>query len=166
MNTKQTGDIAEQMILASLLERGYTVLNPIGDRERYDIVVDHGAGVFERVQCKSALLKDGVITFGYKSSYRGKDGKTVYRKYTPEEIDTFMLYEPSMKRVYVIDINNMVYKLRITPPVRNANRCHYAGDFLFHDFKNSEVVNGQGVNFVTRPMWAERKEGMGDFTVE
>lgn len=149
MNTKEIGDMAESMILAALLERGYTVLKPIGDNQRYDLVVDMD-GKFLRIQCKTGQIKNGAVEFGYKSSYRGKDG-TVQRKYTADEIDYFMVYEPINKRVYVINIDNMVYKLRITEPKKSNPNVKYARDYIFHDFIRSEVVDGKPRKYFVKP---------------
>lgn len=40
MITKQKGDIAEQAVTLFALRQGWGVLNPIGDRLPYDLVLD------------------------------------------------------------------------------------------------------------------------------
>lgn len=53
MSTKLKGDIAEQAAILKLLELGWNVLTPIGDRLPYDLVAEvHGT--FVRIQVKSA----------------------------------------------------------------------------------------------------------------
>lgn len=58
MNTKLKGDIAEQAAILQALKRGWGVLNPVGDRLPYDLVLDV-EGKLVRVQVKSAWF-DGV----------------------------------------------------------------------------------------------------------
>jgi hypothetical protein len=54
LHRKTKGDVAEAYVTARLLELGKTVLKPVGDSARYDLVVhDVAAGTFMRVQCKS-----------------------------------------------------------------------------------------------------------------
>lgn len=53
MHTKQIGDISEAMVAAVLLRSGRVILKPIGDNQRYDLVIDNN-GKFLRVQCKTA----------------------------------------------------------------------------------------------------------------
>ncbi|MEL6924208.1 MAG: group I intron-associated PD-(D/E)XK endonuclease [Bacteroidota bacterium] len=40
MDTKLKGDIAEQSVMLYALKQGWGVLNPIGDRLPYDLVLD------------------------------------------------------------------------------------------------------------------------------
>jgi hypothetical protein len=48
MDTKLTGDIAEQVAILYGLRQGWGVLKPIGDRLTYDLVYDIG-GVLVKV---------------------------------------------------------------------------------------------------------------------
>lgn len=53
MSTKLTGDIAEQAAILRMLELGWGVASPIGDRLPYDLIADVN-GKLARLQVKSA----------------------------------------------------------------------------------------------------------------
>ncbi len=53
MSTKLKGDIAEQAAILRLLELGWGVAKPLGDRLPYDLIVDIN-GKLIRLQVKSA----------------------------------------------------------------------------------------------------------------
>lgn len=50
--TKLKGDIAEQAVIFHSLKRGYGVLQPIGDRMPYDLVLDVGT-IWSRCRSKA-----------------------------------------------------------------------------------------------------------------
>jgi len=117
MTTKDKGDIAEAMVLAVLVEHGYTVLIPWGDNKRYDLAVDFDGKIY-RIQCKTAhRTKDGCIRF-QTYSVTTKDGKPIRMKYDPSQIDIFMVYWPEEKRVYTVPISDVTStdpRLRLIP---------------------------------------------------
>ncbi|WP_222845834.1 group I intron-associated PD-(D/E)XK endonuclease [Flavilitoribacter nigricans] len=53
IDTKLKGDIAEQAVVLTALEKGWGVLQPVGDRLPYDLVLDI-AGRLLRIQVKAA----------------------------------------------------------------------------------------------------------------
>lgn len=102
-NPKAVGERSEGMVLAALLRAGKVVLQPFGDNQRYDLVVDEG-GKFIRVQCKTGRLKDGAIYFDACSSqaHRGK-GKQDYRG----QIEMFAIYFPDTDLVYMVPVDEV-----------------------------------------------------------
>ncbi len=52
-HTQITGDISEQATITRLLQCGYTVLQPIGQMHRYDLVIEDADGKFWKVQVKT-----------------------------------------------------------------------------------------------------------------
>jgi PD-(D/E)XK endonuclease len=50
MNTTAKGDVAEQAVILALLKAGKTILRPLSNGLRYDLVVDNLDGTFTRVQ--------------------------------------------------------------------------------------------------------------------
>lgn len=40
--TKQKGDVSEAVVLAELVKLGFSVLQPFGDNQSYDLVVEKG----------------------------------------------------------------------------------------------------------------------------
>ncbi len=59
-NTSHIGEISRTQIIAALTLQGKSVLAPLGDFQRYDLVIDE-EGKFLRVQCKTGQLKNGVV---------------------------------------------------------------------------------------------------------
>ena len=89
------------MVLAALLRAGKVVLQPFGDNQRYDLVVDEG-GCFTRLQCKTAQLKKGVLRFNTCSSQAHKaTGKKDYRG----DIEMFSVYSPALDKVYLVPVD-------------------------------------------------------------
>ena len=114
-NTKAVGEKSEGMILAALLRADKVVLQPFGDNQRYDLVVDEG-GRFIRVQCKTGNLKKGVIMFKSCSTHyhRGK-GFTSYRG----QADVFGVYVPALDKTYMVPVEDVPEQrahLRLEPP--------------------------------------------------
>ena len=62
MDTKRIGDVSQLMVEAALLVKGYSVLVPIGDNDRYDFVIEKD-GDFKKVQCKTGRIKSGAVRF-------------------------------------------------------------------------------------------------------
>jgi hypothetical protein len=52
--TKHRGDAAEMQFMIEASHRGFGVAKPFGDNERYDIILDAGAGRLWRVQVKAS----------------------------------------------------------------------------------------------------------------
>lgn len=103
MNPKDKGDRSEAMILAVLLQAGKVVLQPFGDNQRYDLVIDD-EGTFIRVQCKTGRVRDGVVRFNTCSSHhhRGK-GWSDYRG----QADVFGVYVPETSKVYLVPVEDV-----------------------------------------------------------
>jgi len=90
LNSVNKGDASEAAVIAELKKRGYTVLQPFGDNQRYDIVVEDDG--FERIQIKTARkVEEGKISFDTSNNHSNMSG--VKRKtYTENEIDSFIAY--------------------------------------------------------------------------
>lgn len=84
MNTKERGDVAIGHAIAFYLQNGYEVCLPIGDKRRYDFLVEK-EGEIRRVQVKYAGLSNrnkcvaglritgGNQSFNYAKKYRDND---------------------------------------------------------------------------------------------
>jgi len=86
------GDATEAIVIAELKKRGYTVLKPFGDNQRYDIVVEED-NEFERIQIKTARTKeDGrKVLFNTCGNHSNTNGTTL-KPYTKDDIDSFIAY--------------------------------------------------------------------------
>ena len=76
-----------------LIEQGFNVLIPMGNHQKYDIVVEKN-GKFTRIQVKHATEKDDGKSFIVKTRYDVRDISKSQRvrkeSYTKEDCDYFM----------------------------------------------------------------------------
>ena len=136
MDSGDVGTIGEQAVILACLRRGWSVAVPVGDSERYDLIIDRGHGL-ERAQVKNVKMKDCVSEIpAYSSGFYLKNGKSVLfkRPYTTEEIDLLVAYCRDNGKVYVIDLHQepsrTVYRLRFLPPKSNQKiGVRYAKDY-------------------------------------
>jgi len=124
-NTTAKGDIAEQAVILALLKAGKTVLRPVSNGLRYDLVVDNLDGTFTRIQCKTGLLKcaGGVVRFRPRSADARRPNGVPYHG----QIDIFGVYCPQNEQVYFIPIAqlsgiNSEASLRLLP-ARSGQRA-------------------------------------------
>lgn len=97
MNTKQIGELSEAFIVAKLLEAGYSVSRPIGDNQRYDLIIDSDGELY-KVQCKTANVEaNGSISFPLCSTYAHRGGA---RKNYLNQVDFVMAYCSETGEVY------------------------------------------------------------------
>jgi hypothetical protein len=117
-NTSLTGEVCRTQVIAALTLQGKTVLVPLGDFQRYDLVIDDG-GHFLRVQCKLGRLIKGAILFHPCSiDSRSKKGGCVRKGYVGE-VDLFGVYCPEVKKCYLVPVGEAPTKecsLRVDPP--------------------------------------------------
>lgn len=115
-------------MLAHLVRRGEAVLLPFGDNQRYDMVVHKRDGSFERIQCKTAKLKDGVITFWSCSN----NGFTFEKKTYAGEADVFMVHCPDNDKVYRVPVgeaNQKNVSLRVDAPKIKSPTVRWASQY-------------------------------------
>ena len=128
MHSKDKGDLSEVMIMAALMRRGETVLKPIGDNRRYDLVIER-AGVFQRVQCKTGRLKNGAILFNTASTYFHSGGG---RRGYAGEVEYFGVYCHALDRCYLVPFLSAktTAALRVDP-TKNTQKAkiRYAQDY-------------------------------------
>lgn len=131
-HTKTKGDIAEAFITARLLELGLTVLKPVGDNARYDLVVERD-GTFKRIQCKTGCVNgraSNVLTFPVCSSASHTNaGKRSYRG----DVDLFAVWFPPSRKVFLVPIEDVgvsAASLRLSPAMNGQRRrIRYASDY-------------------------------------
>lgn len=120
-HTDKTGDISEYAAITRLLECGYSVLQPLGQMHRYDLVIEDG-GKFLRVQVKTGWLDhdDSCNTYHYYG-VNNRAG-TTRRSYTGQ-CEYFCVYLEKLWKVYLIPINEAGGTLRLTP-TKNGQEKH------------------------------------------
>jgi len=105
----------EATIVAELLKRGYQILVPHSQNQRYDLVLDVD-GVFMRVQCKTGRLRNGCVEFSAQS-IRVNTKRTVRRDYR-DQVEVFMVHCPETGGIYAIPVEEATRTnctLRIEP---------------------------------------------------
>ena len=130
MNSKTKGDITQAKLELVFLMKGYTILSPRGDNQRYDFAIEKD-GKFERVQCKTGRLRDGSVVFSSCSSSYHRNGK---KQSYVNQIEYFGVYCPDNDTCYLIPeikVNNKdACKLRIDIPKKANSRFVWAKDYI------------------------------------
>ena len=132
MNTKQVGDTSEAIVLAELVERGYTVSVPFGDNDPYDLVVDTVDGL-HKVQIKTGWIEDGCLRFktGSKTT---REGTVVVEDYDDDDVESFAVRCTDTGELYWVPIGAAGRKstyLRVEPPEIDHPSVAFAEEFTF-----------------------------------
>ena len=132
--TKRKGEVGEAVVLAELVKLGFVVLQPFGDNQPYDLVVDKD-GNFFRLQCKTGKLKSGVVRF--------KTVSTTTTKGTPEnksydgKIEFFAVYCPDNGEVYLVPVSGVARPfgyLRVEKSKNNQTKgVRFAKDYPLNE---------------------------------
>ncbi len=129
------GNVAELAIAAEAARLGLTVLMPMTEHERYDLVLGI-AGRLLRVQCKWGLCDGRTIQVRLTSSYHSPTRGYVTRTYAADEIDAVAVYCEATAKSYLLPIERVagigLFTLRLQPP-RNSQRAslNFAADYEF-----------------------------------
>jgi len=104
MITKQKGDLAEQAAILRILELGWGVSKPIGDRLPYDLVADvHGKLVKIQVKCSWFDDKNMVHCVDVRRTKTNR--RFMLRElYSKEDFDFALVYIPEIHIFYVIPV--------------------------------------------------------------
>lgn len=131
-NPNHKGNVAELAIAKEAAKLGLSVLAPLTEHERYDLVIGI-AGRLLRVQCKWANCRGDVVVAHLARSRRGPEG-FIRRNYTSDEIDAFGIYCGDLDRCFLIPVNQIpdqwAIQLRLAP-TRNGQRAaiHFAEEY-------------------------------------
>lgn len=103
MDTKLKADISEHAVLVRLLERGYRVLKPVGDRLPYDLALDV-AGRLVKIQVKRAWRRRAAYLV---DSRRTKTNRRRMRRdrYDPGDFDFAIIHIPENQRFYIMPVD-------------------------------------------------------------
>ena len=131
MTSKDVGNITEVSCMLEFMKLGCVVLQPYGDCQRYDFVVEIN-NKFYRIQSKTAninYLNDGYISFRCDNTTT-QNGKIVHHSYDENEIDFFSTFHNGI--CYLIPVNecSREKRLRFTPPKNGQTKgisfaCEY-----------------------------------------
>lgn len=128
------GEISEAAVIFRSLEKGYAVSKPIGENQKYDLLLDMDNKI-QRVQVKTARMNGGALTATATSTIRQAGGKYKRIKYKISDIDLFAVYSPDLKKIYMIPATNSYGSnivLRTEAPKNNQiAKVKWAKDFEF-----------------------------------
>lgn len=101
-DTKLVGDISEMMVLTELLQRGYQVLQPVGDRLPYDLAIDLN-GRFIRFQVRTAYHDAPTDKYvGNVRNAKTNRGTYSFVKSNTSDVEYFIFVVQPMRIFYVI----------------------------------------------------------------
>ena len=108
MNTKLKGDIAEQAVILQALKRGWGVLEPVGDRLPYDLVLDV-EGTLVRVQVKCAWFDNSSGNYVVDNRRTKTNRRFMVRDvYKPADFDFALVYIQDHDLFYVFPVDVFV----------------------------------------------------------
>jgi len=132
MSTKQVGGGSEAVVLAELVNRGYSVAIPFGDNDPYDLLVDAGIELY-RVQVKTGWLERGRVRFktGSKTT---RDGEPTIEDYAEGEVDAFAVRCEELGTLYWVpfaEVGSKSTYLRVEPAAIDHPSINDAAEFRF-----------------------------------
>lgn len=129
LNPSQIGLITEYKCQLFLLERGFTVLTPVGNYQKYDLVIEKD-NKFYRIQIKHSTEKEN--SFIVRTKYDVRDnGKVRKETYTKEDCDYFMTEFQGIFYLFPV-FGTTETKFWLIPP-KNSSTSKIAKDFLAED---------------------------------
>jgi hypothetical protein len=124
LTPSQKGAAAEAAITAAVIQLGFTVLRPLCEGRRYDLIVDLEPALL-RVQCKLARRVGGALAIHLQTNRYTPTGY-VSTTYSPAEVDAIAAYSPELRRSFLIPIAEVAGRrcvhLRLAPTGNNQAR--------------------------------------------
>jgi len=104
MDTKLKADIAESAVKTELLRKGFSVLQPVGDRLPYDLALDLNGG-FLRLQVKSAWFDKRAECYVVDARRTKTNRRRMLRKrYCANDFDFAIIYLADINVFYVMPV--------------------------------------------------------------
>lgn len=101
-DTKLKADIAEYAAVQKLLQKGFCVLKPVGDRMPYDLAVDKGNKTI-RLQVKSAWKQKGLYIVDSRRTKTNRR-EMIRSRYDKTDFDFALLYIEEVDVFYVMPV--------------------------------------------------------------
>lgn len=132
LTPSQKGAAAEAAITSAVIQLGLTVLRPLCEGRRYDLIVDLEPRLL-RVQCKLARRVGGALAVRLQTSRYTPRGY-VFTSYTPDEIDAVGAYSFELNCAFLLPIDEVAERratyLRLEPTKNNqAHGVRWAKDY-------------------------------------
>ena len=138
MNKVLKGDISKACVVAKLLKEGFTILEPISENSRYDLVIDLN-GKFLRIQIKTIYYKNDKKVYEmacYSTTRRNK--KHIKAIYTEEEVDYIIGYNPEKDEMYTFPIRDINGRNQIV--FRNKRRANQYSPLDTNKYQNAAAL--------------------------
>lgn len=104
VDTKLKGDIAEQAVVLAALEKGWGVLQPVGDRLPYDLVLDIN-GRLLRIQVKAAWWDEKKQNYVVDNRRTKTNRRKMLRSsYSEQDFDFAIVYLQESTVFYIIPV--------------------------------------------------------------
>jgi hypothetical protein len=128
-NPKRIGEISEAVITVELMKLGYVVSKPVGDNQRYDLIIDSEKGLL-KCQCKTGRIRNRHLVFNTASTRINKNGYFI-RGYK-DSCDLFLVYCPDNDSVYKIpvEVTTKSSFSILFEKSNKSNRKEVASDYL------------------------------------
>jgi PD-(D/E)XK endonuclease len=122
-DTKAIGDRSELEVAVALARAGYIVSKPLGENQRYDLVVDDGQRL-SRVQVKTGRIRGSVMIFSCCSTHGHRRTTLQTRPYTGQ-IELLAVFCPDNRKVYLLpeaDLGRSKIQLRLAATRNNMTK--------------------------------------------
>jgi hypothetical protein len=104
MHSKRKGDIAEQRVIARLLELGLEVFTPVGENTKVDLIYIND-GERKSVQVKSSRIKNGCVKFNTAKVHSNSSSN--HRETYEDYVDCFIVYNSDLECFLYFDIETL-----------------------------------------------------------
>lgn len=105
LTPSQKGAAAEAAITAAVIQLGLTVLRPLCEGRRYDLIVDLEPALL-RVQCKLARRVRGVLAINLQTCRHTPRGY-IRTSYLASEIDAVAVYSAELNRSFMLPVTDV-----------------------------------------------------------
>ncbi|HWF32447.1 MAG TPA: group I intron-associated PD-(D/E)XK endonuclease [Solirubrobacteraceae bacterium] len=132
LTPSQKGAAAEAAITAAVIQLGLTVLRPLCEGRRYDLIVDLEPTLL-RVQCKLARRVRGVLAINLQTCRHTPRGY-IRTSYSASEIDAVAVYSAELNRSFLLPVADVAgtrdVSLRLDAARNNqAHGIRWASDY-------------------------------------
>ena len=140
---KDVGDRTTLAVMLALRDAGFAISVPFGENTRYDLVIDDGVRLL-RAQRKTGRLRNGSIFFATCSTYGHHLRPGQARRVYTGQIDSFGVYCPETRGVYLIPLAHVPTRSSAALPVERSlngqrKRVRVASDYQVGAIEVAEV---------------------------
>ena len=131
LNPSQIGDITELKCQAYLIEQGWNVLIPIGNHQKYDLVIEKDCK-FYRIQVKHACKNSNGSYTIYTANSVATTTKREVKHYVKEDVDFIAsIIEDQLVIIPVEEISNCKQKIfrAVLPTQGQTAHCNLISNY-------------------------------------